>query len=77
MLNFGASKPRVKRGPGPPPPGSAPDDTCVFKWNFTCRFLYITCATALHVKYLFFTYADNYIGILIVYTQKIILYLIQ
>ena len=25
MLNFGASKPRVKRGPGPPgPPGSAP-----------------------------------------------------
>ena len=26
MLNFGASKPRVKGGPGPPaPPGSAPD----------------------------------------------------
>ena len=25
MLNFGASKPRVKGGPGPPgPPGSAP-----------------------------------------------------
>ena len=29
MLNFGASKPRVKGGPGPPepPPGSAPDVT--------------------------------------------------
>ena len=26
MLNFGASKPRVKGGPGPPgPPGSAPE----------------------------------------------------
>ena len=27
MLNFGASKPRVRGGPGPrgPPPGSAPD----------------------------------------------------
>ena len=30
MLNFGASKPRVRGGPGPPgpPPGSAPDPTC-------------------------------------------------
>ena len=27
MLNFGASKPRVRGGPGPPgpPPGSAPE----------------------------------------------------
>ena len=29
MLNFGASKPRVKGGPGPPP-GSAPGVKCLW-----------------------------------------------
>ena len=34
MLNFGASKPRVKGGPGPPgPPGSAPECILVAKKN--------------------------------------------
>ena len=32
MLNFGASKPRVKGGPGPPP-GSAPDDSSHMRPN--------------------------------------------
>ena len=34
MLNFGASKPRVKGSPAPgPPPGSAPDVTEIMRNN--------------------------------------------
>ena len=40
MLNFGASKPRVRGGPGPPgpPPGSAADinATTITNWIQSC-----------------------------------------
>ena len=45
MLNFGASKPRVRGGPGPPgpPPGSAPDFGNLYQLHNARRNLIHSC----------------------------------
>ena len=59
MLNFGASKPRVRGGPGPPgpPPGSAPTDhTELMNQDFGARFLLIGSKEIILIAFFVFTF---------------------